>query len=346
MSFLKKICLALLISTFIVGKPNAKEESLLFKGSLPSGDIYYTSVMACGEIDGTGGEEIVITDDYGCFEILDWEPKSKSFRQKWLSDPIFETNKARRIFIPNTRAGYDTYIIFLDSSNNLIIYKWFDYITIKEPTIYLSRNPEFLRFSDFTIGEFASGYHEWEMALIASKAVYLTSSPINLGYLKIGTFKPRFTAITSKVIFNFDGKPKLYVDHGFGGSQGLLIVPKSIIEGKLCRVLYTLPPFNECKEYYFACKKGEKIGWVGKIQNNSPEYMSTYTRNERGSSSIKFFRLGDQLEYTFSVPVPSNVSSWELCDLDADSLRELVVLDFLGTLYVYDLHPFLTVKGK
>jgi len=345
-SSFQTVALVLTIFTILAGKVSATEVEILYKGPPPSGDIYYTAVMASGEIDGTDGEELIITDDYGSFKILDWDTQTRTFHQKWLSDPIFQTNRVKRIFVPNTRPGYDVFIIFLDSSNNLIIYKWLDYIVVREPTIYSSRNPDITDYDDFVIGEFAPGYRGWEIALVMSRNLNFTGNPFNLGYLKIGNFKPKLQTILSRMVLNLGDNPGLNIVCGFDGSQGLVIMPKAESGQKSCRILYTAPPFNEYMEYFFACKKGEKIGWTGMIQNGGTSYVSTYVREEKGNSLIKFYSVSQRLKYSFAISVPDNVSSWVMSDVDADGTRELVILDFMGILHVYKLNSLLNAKGR
>lgn len=317
---------------------------ILYSGMPPWGDSYYTAKIACGEIDGYNGEELVITDDYGTFQVLGWDSVNQTLYQKWLSDPVFESHKINKIFLipqPNTHSAY---IVSSDSANNLRTFKWINYLVEEGKYLRLKKSPTFQSSMNFIIGKFSTTHKGWEIASMTTKTLEFADYSIPFQILRTGYFLDDFHPTSSYLLSSKYKQPKLFIVNGFGSQVHGLVVASYINDKKTSmRITHISSNFKSCKDYDFYVEAREKIGWIGKITKDSPVYITTLVKNEGFSDRIRFYIVGNQILYAFQARMPSDISSWVLGDIDDDGLRELITLDFMGQLHIFRLRN--VVKG-
>ena len=92
---------------------HAADVSLIYCDTPPAGEQYYTACIACSNLDGKPGDELVLTDDYGAFQILSFDVKNKEFIERWVSNPEFEIRRVKNIFLPPASSNEKAFMVFL-----------------------------------------------------------------------------------------------------------------------------------------------------------------------------------------------------------------------------------------
>jgi len=311
---------------------------LLYSGLPPWGDSYYTAKISCGDIDGYDGEELVITDDYNTFQVLRWDPITRTFYQKWLNDPVFETSRINKIFIIPKSNRDDSRIIFVDSINNLKVFVWLNYLAKEETAIRITNKPTFQSWLNFGVGKFSNTRKGWEVVSMASKSIDLPGYSFNFQILRTGHINNGYHPSTTYFLPFVHKQPKLFFIKDFNNrAEGLVIA--SYNEGKQpsIKLTYITPDFNRCTFYTLHTTSREKIGWIGRLYAKSPVFLTALLKNEKTGDKLRLYKLDKDIKHIRDINIPPNVSSWEFADIDNDKFRELILLDFMGYLYVYHL---------
>ena len=320
------------------------EPDILFSGTPPAGDKYYTASIACSNLDGIPGDEIIITDDFGSFQILKWNILTSDFTEDWVSDPVFETSRVKEIFALNI-PGKNPFLIFRDSANNLRLFNKQRYVIKDVGEIFFDGIPASNRINDFAVGEFNVKNEGWELVTLRCGSVNFGLKRISFGILNTGHFTPELHQQSSNVLFNINSESNLEVEHFFSDkSHGLLIIPNTI-ENEIV-VHRTSPPFNSYSIIEITDTSKSQFGWAGQIRKSGNSYLTAFIRDEDSLSRISFFNLDAVDSESIQITIPSNSSKWVLADLDGDDLRELVVLDFLSNLHIYDLSGMFPNKNQ
>lgn len=329
------IFLYLLISSTGYASP---EITLIYSDNPPGGDSYYTASIACSNLDGKPGDEIVLTDDYGAFQILSWDDVNRNFIEKWVSDPEFEIHRINNIHLPPTTENKNSFLIFQDTFKNLHIFQWMEYIVSDIGIIHFDSTPGSKCVKDFTVGEFESNLIGWEIVTLRTDSLTFDDITFSYGIVTTGYFKPDLRQHSAVVILNIDEESHLEIAHNIDDKmQGLLIISDNPSPDGFYLIQLTYPPFDKYMRIKLPSDDVEKIGWCGQIDNSGISYLTCFIRSDESESKICFFSLDDNPSMKFEIPVPSNTSKWILGDIDNDETCELVVLDFHGKLSVYDL---------
>lgn len=315
-----------------------QSEELLFEGLPPSGDQYYTACLECSNVDGYPGAELVITDDFGAFQILAWDPETRSFSENWFSDRVFELNRVKKIFLPYNCAKDESFIVFIDTADDLRIFHWREYIVTEIGLIHLSSLRNYSLISDFLIADFLPKISGWELLTFQTYFKTFNRKDYSIGLLNAGQFNPGFTSIKTSTFLGLKSNSKLFLDHHkCPYPHGVVVVSKSNESGNVYTIFWTKDPLVTLRQSKINLDKRAKIGWIGEIDNSGNSYLTCFIRSEDKNSRIQFHKIARETSLAFEVEVPLNTSKWVLGDIDGDGMRELIVLDFLGKLYVYDL---------
>jgi hypothetical protein len=318
---------------------------LLFEGLPPSGEQYYTASLECSNVDGYPGAELVITDDFGAFQILAWDPESGNFKENWVSDRVFETNRVKKIFLPYNCAKDESIIVFIDTADDLRIFHWREYIVTEIGIIHLSSLRNYSSISDFLIADFLPKISGWELLTLQTYIQTLNRMEFPIGFLNVGQFNPGFTSIKTSTFFGLKSNSQLFLDHHkCPDAHGVIVVSKSSEPGNKFTIFWTKDPISTLRQSKLSLEQRAKIGWIGEIDTSGNSYLTCFIRSEDKTSRIQFHKIARETSLAFEVEVPLNTSKWVLGDIDGNGLRELIVLDFLGKLYVYDLKDNL-LKG-
>jgi hypothetical protein len=313
-------------------------EELLFEGLPPSGEQYYTACLECSNVDGYPGAELVITDDFGAFQILAWNPETKGFTENWFSDRVFELNRVKKIFLPYNCAKDESFIVFIDTADDLRIFHWREYIVTEIGLIHLSSLRNYSSISDFLIADFLPKISGWELLTLQTYLKTFNRQEFSIGFLNVGQFNPGFTNIKTSTFLGLKSNSKLFLDHHkCPYAHGVIVVSKSDEPGNKFIIYWTKDPLATLRQSKIDLEPRAKIGWIGEIDNSGNSYLTCFIRSEDKTSRIQFHKIARETSLSFEVEVPLNTSKWVLGDIDGDGLRELIVLDFLGKLYVYDL---------
>ncbi|MFH1515307.1 MAG: hypothetical protein ABIG42_07590 [bacterium] len=313
---------------------NAK---ILYSGTPPAGENYFAASIACANLDDIPGDEIILTDDFGSFQILKWDSVKRKFTEEWVSDPVFETCRIKEIFALNI-SGKNPFLIFKDTSNNLHVFNRQKYVVNDLGEIFFDGFPANERINDFAVGEFDLKNKGWELVTLRCGLVKFGLNKITFGIINTGHFTPELHQQSSNVLFNIDIDSDLEVEHFFPAkTHGLLIIPNSTENKNKITIHRTHPPFNKYSIIQISGASPERFGWAGQIRESGNSYLTAYIRDEKSQSRICFFNLDTVNPVCVQVSVPPNSSRWVLGDLDGDNVRELIVLDFLSQLNVYDL---------
>ena len=322
----------------MVSAINASENVLLYSDTPPGGDQYYTANIASSNLDGLPGDEIVLTDDFGAFQILSWDDENREFIERWVSDPEFELHRIKNIYLPPVSENNNAFLIFQDTFSNLHIFQWMEYMVSDIGIIHFNNAPGSELVKDFTIGEFASELTGWEIVTLRTDSLTFDKASFSYGIITTGNFQPELRQHSAVVLLNIDEESHLeIVNYLDDQMQGLLnITDKASTEGYY-RIRKTYPPFDKYEEFVLPSENIEKIGWAGQIEKSGDSYLTYFTRQDDSKGQICFFILGDTPETAFEISVPSNTSKWTLGDINNNGIRELIVLDFHGIISVYNL---------
>lgn len=317
---------------------HAADASLIYCDTPPAGEQYYTACIACANLDGNPGDEIVLTDDYGAFQILSWDSKNEKFIEKWLSDSEFEIHRVKKIFLPPVSSNENAFMVFLDTVDDIHLFQWMEYMVRDVGVIHINGAPGNELVKDFTAGEFSSKLSGWEIITLRCGSITFKEISFSYGILNTGNFTPELRQHAAAILFNIEKESHLEIDNYMdNNSQGILIVSNSPTSDGYYRIHKTSPPFNKYRQFRLPANNVEKIGWAGQIDESGISYLTYFVRSEDADSKIRFFRMDDNPTTVFDVSVPSNTSKWALGDINGDGTRELIVLDFLGKLSIFDL---------
>ncbi len=316
----------------------AADATLIYSGTPPAGEQYYTACIACSNLDGNPGDELVITDDYAAFQILSWDSKNMEFVERWVSNPEFEIHRVKNIFIPHVSSNENAFLLFLNTVDDLHLFQWMEYMVSDVDVIHINGAPGNEWVKDFTAGEFILKLSGWEMITLRCGSISFGEISFTYGILNTGNFTPELRQHAAAILFNIERESHLEIDHYMDDElQGLLIVSDNPASDGHYRIHKTYPPFNKYRQFRLPANNVEKIGWSGQIDKSGSSYLTYFVRSEDADSKIHFFKMDDNPATVFDVSVPSNTSKWVLGDIDGDGTRELIVLDFLGKLSVFDL---------
>ena len=317
---------------------HAADVSLIYCDTPPAGEQYYTACIACSNLDGKPGDELVLTDDYGAFQILSFDVKNKEFIERWVSNPEFEIRRVKKIFLPPASSNEKAFMVFLDTADDLHLFQWMEYMVSDVGVIHINSAPGNEWVQDFTAGEFSSKLPGWEIITLRCGSIAFHEIAFNYGILNTGNFTPELRQHSAAILVNIEKESHLEIDHYMSDKQqGLLIISDSPTSDGFYRIHRTYPPFNQYRQFKLPAHNVEKIGWAGQIDKSGISYLTYFVRREDTDSKIRFFSMDDNPAATFDVSVPSNTSKWVLGDINGDGTRELIVLDFLGKLSVFDL---------
>jgi len=340
LSGMAKIVLMSIIAIFMlpVSVIHAADVSLIYCDTPPAGEQYYTACIACSNLDGNPGDELVLSDDYGAYQILSWDSINMEFIEKWVSNPEFEIHRVIKIFLPPVSSNESAFLVFLDTLDDLHLFQWMEYMVSDVGVIHFNSTPGNEWVKDFTAGEFSSKLSGWEMITLRCGSIAFDGISFTYGILNTGNFTPELRQHAAAILFNIEKESHLEIDHYMGDKpQGLLIVSDNPASDGHYRIHKTYPPFNKYRQFRLPANNVEKIGWAGQIDKSGISYLTYFVRSEDADSKISFFRMDDNPATIFDVSVPSNTSKWVLGDINGDGTRELIVLDFLGKLSVFDL---------
>ncbi len=329
---------SILLCLLIASSVHASEVTLIYSDTPPGGDQYYTASIACSNLDGNPGDELVLTDDFGAFQVLSWDDVNLKFIERWVSDPVFEIHRIKNIYLPPVFGKDNAFLVFLDTVNDLHIFQWMEYIVSDVGVIHFDSAPGSIWVKDFTAGEFSSELTGWEVITLRTDSILFDGISFTYGIINTGHFKPELRQRSAAVILNIEEESHLEIIHCMDDkTQGLLLVSDNPTSEGFYSIQKTYPPFDKYKEFKLQADDIEKIGWTGQIDNSEISYLTYLIRQDDSDSKICFFRLDDNPATVFYVAVPSNTSKWVLGDIDSDGTRELIVLDFHGIISVYDL---------
>jgi hypothetical protein len=342
-NFLVKAIIASAVSIAVLpsfpGIAYGDNPEIIFSGFPPEGEQYYTALIECSELDGKLGEEIIITDDYGSYQILSWDREHKMLRERWVSDPVFERFPAKKIFIPSLfHDDQESYFAFINKQNEISVFKWFRYLVTYSEMANLESFKGSDSLIDCAIGRFRSKSKHWEyISLHGIKSRIFNKPPATI--LSYGNLDSEFH-VSSSIILGYyhPGLSLTLVNHGFDKPQSVLFTVPRSGNRKTISFLHSAYPFKTAKFYRYKSKESVlQSGWAGAIDKTSILYLTFMSKDTANNHYINFLRIDEKPSVPLKIQIPQNTSKWVLGDLDGNGIRELIILDFSGKLQIYDI---------